>query len=108
MSDSLQRIGSSVIFNNKLVGNVYGSKYVSIRRPDKHFFRKGKGYPVSDVVLRYLDGVGVGFVVIIEQSSECKSFKCKLSDYLKGSLISEGGFEGQRFIPLKNMSLTTR
>jgi len=106
--DSLQRIGSSVIFNNKLVGNVHYKKYVSIRKPDKHFYRKGKGYPVSDVILGYLDTVGVEWVVIIEQSNECKSFKCKLSDYLDGNLIMEGGFEGQRFIPLNEMSLIIR
>ena len=108
MADDLRRIGCSVIFNGKLVGNVYGSKYVSIRDSGKHFYRKGKGYPISDVVLAYLDSIGVVSVVIIERGDgRVQSFKCLLSDYKEGVLVSEGGFEGQRFIPLKQMEVIT-
>jgi len=47
-------------------------------------------------------------VVIIERGDgRVQSFKCLLSDYKEGVLVSEGGFEGQRFIPLKQMEVIT-
>lgn len=99
----------TISINNKVVGVIEGDKYISERNTKSHFYFKGGGYPISNSILKVLKEKGVKTIVIKERGVRAYSiYEATLEKYNNAVLIKEGGFESQRCVPLKEMSLIRR
>lgn len=95
-----------IIFNNKLTGRVIGKTYESHRDTKKHFYIKGRGYPITNEILKKLKDMGVDTVRIVENGAKgIKNYTCPLKKYMNAVLIQEGNYEPQRCVPLVEMQL---
>jgi len=94
--------------NGKIVGFMNQDKtYVSRRVAKTHFYIKGRGYPISNALLRQLDSDDCKKIRIVELRSDgsIKKYECSLDKYMAAVLIQEGGFEQQRVVPLSEMEV---
>jgi hypothetical protein len=101
-------VGNEIIYtlNGKEVGKILKNTYISFRESSKHFYIKGRGYPISSDILRDLHNRGVTEVCIVERTkTQTRAFTCELNDYLKCSEFSWGGYDPQRCYPLDKMEL---
>jgi len=77
-----------------------------IKKPSKHFYTKGQGYPINYELLKVLERAGVGCIIIPEDGKT--GFRCylaKVEDYLDGVLVKEPFIEPQKVIPLKQLKM---
>jgi hypothetical protein len=98
-----------ITLGNRVCGVICEDTYISVRQSKFHYYVKGGGYPVSNVILKMLKeerDPPVQFIQIEEQGSTKKRvYRSPLQKYLNAVLIEEGGFEQQRCVPLKEMEL---
>lgn len=74
------------------------------KRPDKHFYIKGLGYPINEELLQMLKNARIEYIIIPEDGvREKRAFLAETRDYLHGDLIQEPKTERQRVIPLKSL-----
>ena len=72
--------------------------------PNKHFYRKGLGYPINEELLQMLKNAQIEYIIIPEDGViEKRVFLAEARDYLQGELIQEPKTERQRVIPLKSL-----
>jgi hypothetical protein len=101
-------MGIPIIFNNKEIGRVYGKIYESHRDTKKHFYVKGRGYPITNDVLKKLKEMEVDTVRIVENGVKgIKTYICPLKKYMDAVMIQEGDYEPQRCVPLVEMQLVS-
>jgi len=77
-----------------------------IKKPSRHFYIKGQGYPINYELLKVLERAGVGCIIIPEDGKT--GFRCYLAnvrDYLDGALIKEPLTEPQKVIPLRQLKM---
>lgn len=84
------------------MGEVKNGAYLTVRHKDKHFFYKGRGYPISESVLKRLEELEVKVVRIIEKPSG-KVFECDLEMYLYGNRFHEAGYDAQRCVSIHSL-----
>lgn len=75
-----------------------------IKKPAKHFYIKGLGYPINNELLKELYSVRTDHILIPEDGK--RGFKYYLANtkkYLEGTLISEPFTEQQMVIPLSDL-----
>lgn len=74
-----------------------------IKIPSKHFYIKGRGYPVNEELLKILKRAGIRYILIPEDAKEgFRVWMGKVEDYLYGERIAElPKAEPQRVIPLE-------
>ena len=93
-------LGSIIVLDN-------GSKIfvTHIKKPEKHFFIKEKGYPINLELLKKLESIGVKNIVIREDSSRfgMRMFISSVYDYLSGVYVKEHFVDTQMVIPLQNL-----
>jgi len=85
----------------KIVGKLIGDTYYTHRDPDRHFYHKGRGYPISTSVLNKIKEMGCKYVFIIEDSPERKKYKVRLKRFEEVNSFQEIGFDSQKCLPLK-------
>lgn len=90
----------------KIVGRVEKNVYITHRNRKKHYFFKGRGYPISDSILQELKKRGVERILIIENSSGEK-FEATVTRYLKAKPFKIKGHDTQRVIPLESLDVKT-
>ncbi|MFW6120646.1 MAG: hypothetical protein ACOC80_07060 [Petrotogales bacterium] len=74
---------------------------VHVKKPSKHFFRLGQGYPINKELLLYLHENNIHTVLIPELSHHVfMVYEASVQQYLNGGQISLGGYEPQMVIPL--------
>lgn len=111
----IHRKGSKLYLGKEyhnLLGALQSKKVfvVHVKKPEKHFFVKGQGYPLNLELLRYLENIGVKYIVLPELSKThgFRVFTTNIGKYLMGDKIFEGGFEGQMVVPLNELQRNTR
>lgn len=75
-----------------------------LKKPHKHFYIKGLGYPINNELLIELYSIKIDRILIPEDGQ--RGFKCYLANtkkYLKGTQISEPFTEQQMVIPLSDL-----
>ena len=75
-----------------------------MKKPSKHFYIKGLGYPINTELLKELYSIKIDYILIPEDGQ--RRFKCYLANtkkYLKGTPISEPLTEHQMVIPLNDL-----
>ena len=90
---------------SKVVGRLEDDTFHTFRVAKTHFYIKGRGYPISNSILKELRDNQCKYIMIHETRAGgvLKLWKCLLDDYLDAVLIQEGGFEQQRVLPLSKM-----
>lgn len=88
--------------NGKIVGEVKNGVYLTVRDKNKHFFWKGKGYPISESVLKRLKELEVKVIRIVEKPSG-KVFECDLELYLYGKSFHEAGYDAERCVSIHSL-----
>jgi hypothetical protein len=74
------------------------------KRPDKHFYIKGRGYPINEELLKMLKNAGINFIIIPEDGKRgFKAYIVETCDYLAGMPVEEPLTERQRCIPLSQL-----
>jgi len=104
----LNEEGTAVIYYDKrMVGKIRGDAYVTWRTSKAHYYRKGQGYPITNEVLHELKKRNVKRVVIIEKRADdsSRAYETTLQEYLDAVMITEGDFEPQRCVPLKQLKI---
>ena len=78
-----------------------------LKKPEIHFYFKGKGYPVNEEMLKLLKPINVSVIIIPEESKSGVTtyYASTVKEYLDGGLIIEPQTEKQRYIPLEAMSI---
>lgn len=75
-----------------------------VKVPNKHFYRKGLGYPINEELLQMLKNGRIEYIIIPEDGvREKRAFLAETKDYLHGDLIQEPKTERQRVIPSGNL-----
>jgi len=75
-----------------------------VKIPNKHFYRKGRGYSINEELLQMLKNARIEYIVIPEDGvREKRAFLAETKEYLHGELIQEPRTERQRVIPLINL-----
>ena len=92
-------------YAGKVIDTEYGKAFVThTKHPDKHFFVKGLGYPINNVLLRELRSIGVYYIIIPEDGKRgFKAYMSSIGDYLYGEVVVEPKTDEQRCIPLGSM-----
>lgn len=94
----------------KYMGRIIESKdgkkifCIHFKKPDKHFYIKGRGYPINTELLQNLQGIHIYHILIPEKGKT--GFHCyvaKTQEYLKGTHIREPLTEAQMVIPLSDL-----
>lgn len=97
-------MNQGVYINGKKAGEISDGCYISHRVTDIHFYVKGRGYPISNEILKQLKSLGVEKIKIVEHGKRATTlYTTTLQKYLNAVLIIEGGFEAQRCVPLVEM-----
>jgi hypothetical protein len=95
-----------VMFRGRRVGEIIGDVYVSHRNTREHYFIKGKGYPISTDVLKFLSSQNIRLIRIIELGAKgTHIYETSLLNYVQAPTFKEGDFEEQRCYPLKSMTM---
>ena len=96
--------------NQKNVGHLDKDTYITTRNSVRHYFRKGKGYPISDDVLKKLKAAKCKNIMVVEHAVN-KNFKIKvnrykttLQKYLAADLFQYKDYDAQRCVPLSEMT----
>ena len=79
-----------------------------IKIPSRHFYIKGRGYPINEELLKVLKRAGIRYIFIPEETKR-EGFRVwigKVEDYLNGERIVEPKAEPQMSIPLDWLTLT--
>lgn len=78
------------------------------KKPDKHFYIKGQGYPINIELLILLHNARINHIMIPENGKRgFKTYLAKTQDYLNGFEISEPLTERQKCIPLNECTEVT-
>jgi len=78
-----------------------------VKIPEKHFYIKGRGYPINEELLKVLRRARIEHILIPEDGKRgFKVWMGKVSDYLNGERIIEPMTEPQMSIPIDNLVLT--
>ena len=76
-----------------------------VKRPDKHFYIKGLGYPINEELLQMLKNARIEYIIIPEDGKTgFLAYLAETHDYLKGDLIQEPRTERQRSVPLNTLT----
>ena len=71
------------------------------KQPDKHFYIKGKGYPINVELLMLLHNARIKYIMIPEDGKrDFKAYMAETNAYLNGFDIAEPLTERQKYIPL--------
>ncbi len=90
-----------IFTNDRVVGHFDNGVYRTIRTRSKHYYRKEKGYPISDSVLRELEGLQCHSIVIIEKSSEGeREYWFDFARYNTAIPFQHRGYDVQRCVGL--------
>src|SRR4030042_730839 len=99
-------MSETIEINGKVVGEIIGKIYQSHRISSKHFYVKGRGYPISNSILKMLKDKNVEIIRIIEHGTKAvKIYETTLQKYLNAVLIQESNFEAQRCVPLVELEI---
>lgn len=90
-------------FGGKKLGKLIGDVYYTHRNHDIHYYFKGRGYPISDAILRSLARNGCKVVCIIEDVNPVIKLRCFLRSYLKKETFRENNYDLQRCVPRDEM-----
>jgi len=90
----------------KIVGRVEKGVYITHRNYKKHYYFRGRGYPISDSILRELKRIGIERILIIENSSG-KKFETTVTKYLKTKSFKIEGYDTQRVVALESLGVKT-
>jgi len=95
----------AISLRGKKIGEINGDTYISHRLSDKHFYIKGRGYPITNDVLKLLKKDNVLYIQIVEHGKKAITiYRTTLQKYMDAVMIAEGGFEPQRCVPLTEMN----
>ena len=75
-----------------------------LKKPDKHFYIKGLGYPINTELLKELYSIKMDYILIPEKGKT--GFHCYIAqtqEYLKGTHIREPLTEAQMVVPLSDL-----
>jgi hypothetical protein len=97
--------GNLMTANNKIVGEIVReqSLYITRRNPDEHYYRKGKGYPISTDILDRLSGMGIKDILILEDDIPNRvhnRYFMHVADYMSEPVFQELNYDPQRCAPL--------
>jgi hypothetical protein len=87
--------------------NGYNVFMTHIKTPSKHYYYKGKSYPVNEELLLFLRRIGIHIVAIPEETGYdvVRIYFSKVRDYFKNGFILEPKTERQRYMPLEDMGV---
>ena len=72
-----------------------------MKKPNKHFYIKGKGYPINVELLMLLHNARIKYIMIPEDGKrDFKAYMAETNAYLNGFDIAEPLTERQKYIPL--------
>lgn len=100
-----------ISFGGRLCGHYYPERkmYISERTAKIHYYKKGAGYPITNEILKNLKSRGCEHIIIKEiRAVGFKMWHAPLQKYLDAVMITEGDFEPQRCVPLKEMTDVTK
>lgn len=91
--------------NYKYLGKVEkGIFVIHTKKPDIHFYIKGRGYPINEELLKVLRRGGVKDILIPEEGKTgFRIYLGNVEEYLNGERIEEPHTEPQRVIPLERL-----
>lgn len=94
--------------NGTVIGTIINDTYVTHRRSSgigHHFNIEHQGYAITDEKLQEIKKKGAKKVCVTEHLSNGKTkiWECPIERYLQKPRFSQGGFEPQRCVPLKEM-----
>lgn len=100
-----ENIMKEFFVNHKSVGHLDKDTYITSRNNARHYFRKGKGYPISDDVLKKLKVAKCKKVVVVEYLANKKTnrYTVPLQKYLDAELFQYKDYDAQRCVPLSEM-----
>ena len=89
----------------RMVGVLSKGVYTTIRNSTVHYYRLGKGYPISNQKLKEVKGDGGHTVHIVEQRKDGteRVYEASIQAYLDAVIIEEPPYEKQNCLPLKQM-----
>jgi len=77
-----------------------GAFVTHFKKPDKHFYIKGLGYPINEELLKMLKNALIDYIIIPEDGvRDFKAYLAETKDYLNGMRIHEPLTEAQRCLP---------
>lgn len=102
----MKKMIKTYAINGKNIGFLENGIYTSERTAKKHFYIKGRGYPITNAILKQLLDDGCKTVQIIEICADGSRnyYIAPLQNYIDAVLIQESYFEQQRCLPLKLMT----
>jgi hypothetical protein len=92
-------------YEGRVVGEIIGDIYVTVRNTKQHFCRACQGYPITKKVLGFLASKQVKKIRVKEIGKQVKWYEADLMQYLHGKEYKLGEFEPQLGIPIKEMVL---
>lgn len=89
----------------KVVGTLENGVYTTPRNSWNHYYRKGRGYPISVSVLDILLRCGCRTIRIEETQVDrtIHVYECPLELYLKGQILHYPPYDNQRNVKLRRM-----
>ena len=78
---------------------------VHIKNPERHFYIKGRGYPINAELLKMLKNAKIEYIVIPESGKTgFSAYLAEVEEYFAGDLIHEPLTEEQRCVPLNSLT----
>lgn len=96
-------INNNVFLEGRMVGSIYNGTFITNRNPKKHYYILGRGYPIADEILKFLDEHDINTIIIKERGRLLRYYRASVKQYLKGKLLQHAPFELQRVVPLNEL-----
>jgi len=96
-------------YKNKNCGTIKDGGFHIFRASHKHYYIRGRGYPISEAILLYLKEQNISWIELMESRVKGYNYyRTTVDEYLSSPLFNHEGYDDQRCFPLRKMDKVQR